>query len=156
QPVWRNASEARATTPGLSRAVVVDRSPRMLRPSDDGRPGTERAAAEVSRLSNATNQIVVDAAEIRAGLAAAIGWAARQTGDREIVVVPNFPAGSLSAADVAAVPSGVGLRLISVPLNVNLQPAGPPLDARSNRGEPQAVMPRVTLTQEDTAVSWVN
>lgn len=154
QPVWRNASATRAADPGLSRAVVVDRSPRMAQPSDDGRPGGERAAAEVNRLSGATNQIVVDAADIRAGLAAAIGWATRQTGDREIVVVSSFAAGSLSAADAAAVPAGVGLKLIPVPVNLDSQPAGLPLDARSTRAESRRVTPRMTLTPGQTAVSW--
>ena len=67
QPLWRNAAAARAAASGLSRAVVVDRSPRMAQPSDDGRPGAERAAAEIGRLSVATNQVGVDAIDIRAG-----------------------------------------------------------------------------------------
>jgi hypothetical protein len=154
QPFWRNASAARAVAPGLSRAVVVDRSPRMAQPSDDGRPGVERAAAEMSRLGGATNQIVVDAIDIRAALAAAIGWAARQTGDREIVVISSFAAGSVNAADAATVPPGVGLKLISIVLNLSTQSAGLPLDARSDRGASQSVTPRLTLGPEETAVSW--
>ncbi|HKW00907.1 MAG TPA: BatA domain-containing protein [Vicinamibacterales bacterium] len=155
QPVWRNASAVRAAGPGLSRAVIVDRSPRMSQPSDDGRPGVDRAAAEISRLSSATNQIVVDAADIRQGLAAAIGWANRQTGDREVVVVSSFAAGSLSATDAAAVPSGVGLKLIQIPLNLNAQPAGLALDGQSAAGESRTMTPRLTLTPAETAVSWV-
>jgi hypothetical protein len=155
QPVWRNAPAARAIAPGLSRAVIVDRSPRMSQPSDDGRPGVDRAAAEVSRLSGATSQIVVDAADIRQGLAAAIGWANRHAGDREIVVVSSFAAGSVSAADAAGVPSGVGLKLIQVPLNLNAEPTGLALDGRSPAGESRSVTPRLTLTPGETAVSWV-
>src|SRR5262249_37451583 len=128
QPVWREPPVGRASRSGLARAVVVDRSPRMARPSDDRRPASERVAEEIGRLSHADDQRLIDAVHLRAGLAAAAGWAARQSGDREVVVVSSFPAGSLRANDVSALPEGVGLKLITIPLAPDPQPTGPPLE----------------------------
>lgn len=103
QPVWRDRPELSASaSTQLARAVVVDRS--------------SRASAEVAALPPASTQVVVQTSTMRQGLEQAIGWTSRQQGRREIVVISSFPIGSLSPSDVAAVPVGVGLRFVPIPI----------------------------------------
>jgi hypothetical protein len=152
QPVWRDRSALSAiASKQLARAVVIDRSPRMTRPAPDGRPASDRANAEVAGLAGASNQVVIESQDVRQALVQAIGWARRQDGDREIVVVSNFPIGSLSASDIDAVPAGVGVRLIQIPIATDDHPAGPALTARGPAG---ALVPQMTLRPGDTEVSW--
>ena len=154
QPIWRDAAAARAAGPQLSRAVVIDRSPGMARPSDDGRPLAQRADEEVDRLANVANQVLIDATDLRAGLLSAAGWAARQTGPREVIVVSSFPLGSLDSTDIAALSKGVGIKFLQLALKVESQIVGPFLEARGDHDTPRSLTPRLTLAPGETAVSW--
>jgi hypothetical protein len=99
----------------------------------------------------ATTQVVVEAADIQAGLASAIGWIARQGGRRELVVVSEFPIGSVTASEVANVPAGVGVRFVQVPMSADEHPIGPPLvRGASARG----LAPHLMLRPGETTVTW--
>ena len=153
QPVWRGASAPSAPAgKGLARAVVIDRSPRMSQPSNDAKPAADRAQAELARLPAAAEQVVVGATDIRAGLESAGAWAARQAGQRQVVVISSFAQGSLTAGDVAALPENVGLALIPIPIAPEASPAGAPL--QRGDGANASLTPVMTLGRGETAVSW--
>lgn len=138
QPIWRDRASASSVAPSeLARAVVVDRTvPQALRAG-----GGETA----------TTQVVVEAADIQAGLASAIGWIARQGGRRELVVVSGFPIGSVAASDVANVPAGVGVRFVQVPISADEHPIGPPL---ARGASARGLSPHLTLRPGETTVTW--
>ena len=139
QPIWRDRASASGSAPSeLARAVVVDRAV----------PPSQSVGGE-----EATTQVVVEATDLRASLASAIGWVARQTGRREIVVISSFAVGSVAASDIASVPAGVGVRFVQVPVATDRHPTGPPL-ARgvSARG----LAPRLTLSPGETTVAWAD
>jgi len=138
QPIWRDrASDSAAASSALARAVVVDRAMSQGPPSVGGEA--------------ATTQVVVETADLRAGLASAIGWIARQSGRREVVIVSAFPLGSLAAADVAAVPAGVGIRFVQVPAATGPQPVGLPL---SRGAATRGLSPHLTVAPGETSVTW--
>jgi hypothetical protein len=71
-----------------------------------------------------TRRATIKAESLRAGLEAAAGWATTQSGQREITVVSDFQRGSLDAADLALVPSGIGLHFERVRSTPAPTPAG--------------------------------
>jgi hypothetical protein len=140
QPIWRDrASASRSASTELARAVVVDRNLPQ--------------ASQTVGGETATSQVVVETADIRAGLASAIGWVARQSGRREIVVVSGFPTGSVAASDVVAVPVGVGVRFVQAPTRVDERPIGPALARGASM---RSLAPHLTLPPGETTVTWAD
>lgn len=141
QPIWHGRPGAGpAASPGLARAIVIDRLT----------PAAERTVDGEA----ATTQVVVETADLRAGLASAIGWIARQSGRREVVIVSSFPFASLTAAYAAAVPAGVGLRFVQARASADDHPIGPPL-ARGS-GEARGLAAHLALGRGETTVSWAD
>lgn len=138
QPIWRDRASASSPAPSeLARAVIIDR--------------TVPQALHAVGGETATTQVVVEPGDIRAGVASAIGWVARQGGRRELVIVSGFPIGSVAASDVANVPAGVGVRFVQVPISADEHPIGPPLvRGASARG----LAPHLTLRPGETTVTW--
>ena len=130
QPVWRRPA-APAAQP--ARAIVLDTSASLQRPRADGRAGADvaRETADVL-VAEARGQgapVLVDStADVAAGVARAASWLSRQPAPRELVVVSDFQAGALVAADLDVVPPDAGVRLVPVPVSGPV-PA-PPAPAR--------------------------
>jgi hypothetical protein len=122
----------------LSRAIVTDRA-----------EGIE--ASSTQALSAAPNQKEIVASDLRAGLAAAVGWLARQGGSKEMVVSSRFVAGSLRVDDLDAVPSDVGLRF--VPVEEPAVPAPATMQIVRDRGV-ENLAPALTLRPGELDVSW--
>ena len=109
QPLFVTPARREIWDARVSRAVVVDVSPSM---AADGANASEAAAAE---RRDAAFAVRIDAAQLRDGLHQAVdALAAAPPSRREIVVVSDFQVGSLSGADVAAVPEDIGIRLVTV------------------------------------------
>ncbi len=118
QPIVLTPGRIAAWNARTIRAVVVDMSESM-RPHQSA--ATQAAEGEAR---SAYQALRIDAADLRAGLRRASGGVLQALpGRREIVVISDFAAGSLDAAALDGIPSGVGLRFVPVGAS----------DARSSR-----------------------
>jgi hypothetical protein len=95
----------------VARAIVVDASDSMRLFGAD-RPAAEAAAAEAA---SAFASVRIDAADLADGVARARSWLAQAPpAQRELVVISDLQGGSLSASDVAALPTAAGIRVVRV------------------------------------------
>jgi hypothetical protein len=91
----------------VARAVIVDTSASM---------GEGIDAAEITAAADgASPSMTIGTTDLRRGIARAVSWlAGAPPARREIVVLSDFQRGSISPADLAAVPDAIGLRLVPV------------------------------------------
>ena len=132
QPVWVSPDRARQLGNQLARAVIVDTSASMSRPSGaPGGPGAGGRAIDVARQratddaasatfsgrvqSGATVSRIVEAAEPASTIPAAVTWLLAQPMRRELTIVSDFQTSALTSEDVERVPAGIGVRLVQVP-----------------------------------------
>lgn len=102
-PIVLTQARSAAWNDRIVRAVVVDTSASAAAARDDARVSSALDGAYVSRR--------FDADRVREGLGRAAGWLdSAPPGRREVVVVSDLQAGSLNAADLAALPGGTGIR----------------------------------------------
>jgi hypothetical protein len=134
----------------VTRAIVVDASASMSRPTPDGRSAAVEARARAQRLAAESPQSrVIDAARLEGGLDDAIGWLELQGGRREIVLISDFQAGGLDASDVGRVPAEYGVRIERVPV----APRGR-VEAGAVRLDEATLDVTLDLDAAATAVSW--
>ena len=142
-PVLVTATRQAAWDAQVARAVVTV-------PATAASPAV--AAAELADGPGVTRRIVAD--DLRQGLADAAAWlSAEGRTRREVVVVAPMARGSLSAADVRAVPADIGVRVV---------PAGVAAPATRQRTRVQLtgdrlwrVTDEVTLAEATTTVREV-
>jgi hypothetical protein len=105
----------------VARAIVVDISTSMSRPTVDGREARTDARERAERLaSEAQTSEIVEAGHLPSGLDDALGWLGRQEGRRELVVISDFQAGAITEIDAGRVPAAYGFRIE----RVRMPPAG--------------------------------
>ena len=127
-----------------ARVVVVDAS-------ESAGPGMDRVLVD-GESSGADPRLVVETADLRAGLRRAAAWLdSAPPARREIVVLSDFQAGALSPADLAQVPDAIGLRFVPTPSAPLTAAAGAVrlLDGDRNLDG------RVSLDEGKTAVAFV-
>jgi hypothetical protein len=113
-PWERNAWNAR-----VARAVVVDARV----------PAPDR---ELTALAGSFASTRIDAVDLRDGVRRARAWlAAAPPGRRELVVISDFPLGSIDRLDLDEIPSPVGVRLV----RAGSARASTPVDLRTARSE---------------------
>jgi len=108
----RLESDARADAAArtLSRVIVIDTSASMQRPTPAGERAIDAARREAERFADDAAAVVRLESAAPAGLLeGAAAWLRTQPGMREIVVVSDFQAGAVGAADLAAVPNEIGV-----------------------------------------------
>jgi hypothetical protein len=112
QPLVLTPGRRQALDRGLARAVIVDTSASMRRVSDDSvRVVARRLAAD------ARSSIVIESAHPRAALAGAAAWLGKQQRAGDIAIVSDFQRGELVKADLARVPTTVGIVLRRPPMS---------------------------------------
>jgi hypothetical protein len=108
QPLLLTPSRLAAWNARFARAAVVDTSESMRA------VGAAGASAE-AELQDASAGSRIDTPDLADGLARAVAWLEKAPPARqEIVLVSDFQAGSLDAADLNVVPSYVGLKLVAL------------------------------------------
>jgi hypothetical protein len=112
-----------AAADSLAVAVVVDTSASISAASAGAGLAFVRERAK-DAVKGAASSIVIEAADLRAGLGSAAGWAARQPGRREVVVISDFQRGALDSAALHVVPRDAGLKMTVVPLAAPKLPSG--------------------------------
>jgi hypothetical protein len=134
QPVWVSPDRARQLGNQLARAVIVDTSASMSRPSaatGAGGRALDVARQRAAEAAGATISRIVEAEEPASTIPAAVTWLLAQPMRRELTIVSDFQTSALTSADVERVPAGIGVRLVQVPA------AGPVPPATSrDRSEP--------------------
>lgn len=132
-PRWGSAS-----APGSGRvvAVVVDNSAGAA--GDDGRNAARAATVD------AASSVVVESASLSAGIASASRWLERQTGRRELVIVSDFQRGALSDDAFATVPTGAGVRFVSLKMFPAKLPPG--FELRGDRSRMTWPSPSASLS----------
>lgn len=131
RPVWLTAERKRVVDDALARAIIVERG---VLPAD-------------SLETNATTHIVVQTSSLAREISGAVQWLERQPGRRELVVVSPFRRASLDSADLAAVPSTIGIRLDRVAST----DSAPIARAHVLAGD---VSTRTTLADSATSTEW--
>ena len=155
-PLLTTASRRAAWNSRLARAIVVDTA-------EPGRE--ERAALARRQAADAFRSTIIATADVADGMHRAAAWLGDVTlARREIVCVSPLAIGSVTAADVAAVPSDIGLQFIqqgALPPSRTLS-AADVLTGAAVRGEsaspgaqlPAAILHRTTtLTAARTAIA---
>jgi hypothetical protein len=150
QPYIKTASRRAAGASTLSRAVVVDASASMNRPTPDGRRAIDVARDNARALQPvAATTTAVDADDLRDGMTAATTWLVRRGGRGELVIVSDFQQGSVSAADLATVPSTIGVTLVKIDVPASSTATGP-----ATRIGDRVWTPRLTMDAARTSVTW--
>lgn len=135
QPRWpRPAASAAELRP--TRAIVVDTGASLLRLTSTGRPAVAAARAIARALSDSSREaLVVESVRPGRELAGVGHWLASRDGAREVVIVSDFQVGAVSAGDLAAIPTAVGVRTVRLavtgPATVVRWPAGMTVTAES-------------------------
>lgn len=128
-----------------SRAVVLDTSRRMS--------SQEIAAALAQQEMSATFHAQRFAgADLREAVARAAGWMAQTPPSRrEIVVISDFQRGALDAGAIAAIPAGVGVRLV----RAGSQPAERTVTLPAVNGWRGATwQPELAIASDRTRATW--
>ena len=149
QPLLLLADRRASIDDRLARAIIVDTSASMSRPTAAGSRAVDSARAEAKRLANgARTSITVETASPESAISGATSWLGSQRSRRELVVVSDFQVGVLDSAMVAAIPASVGVRAVVIPVR--------PSDAPLDRGlvEKTDVVARIGFSNNATNVAW--
>lgn len=149
QPMLLLAGRRRAIDDRLARAIIVDTSASMARPTSSGGRAIDSARSVAKRLANdASSSMIIETVSPRSAIDGAIGWLATQRSRRELVVISDFQIGTLDSAAVSAVPAAMGLRAVPVPTNASSGPLE--RESVSRVG----IAARVDLANDATNVIW--
>lgn len=115
QPRLRQARSASGFGTSGSRAIVIDTSASMARPTPGGTPGRDAAVAAADRLGGdaITTRRFLTATPAATARAAA-SWLDGQPGPRELVVISDFQIGAFDSSTVTALPASIGVKLVPI------------------------------------------
>ncbi|HEX6313830.1 MAG TPA: BatA domain-containing protein [Gemmatimonadaceae bacterium] len=141
QPLWSTGPPTAGSM--VTRAIIVDTSASMRRPSDTGADAREQARTiGAALLDSARDGLLIETTRPGANITAAASWLARQPGMRELVVVSDFQRNAVNDGDLAHVPPAVGVRPVRVEL------------ARGTAVDTSLDGIRIRLTDEETEAGW--
>ena len=92
----------------LNRIAIVDTSASVS--IDDAR------AAAAAEAEGAGTFLAIERRQLRGAIAEAASWLAERDGAGAMTIVSDFQRGALDAADLSAVPAGIGVRVRRVPM----------------------------------------
>lgn len=149
QPVLLTAKRKQAMERGIARAIVVDTSASMRRPTPSGLPALDSARRAARALANeAQASVVVETNDPTRALAGAAAWLAKHYQRADLVVISDFQRGQLDSSDVRAVPSDVSVTLHRVPVAT-----APGLETQWTAGDRRVVV-RASVRGELTDAEW--
>jgi hypothetical protein len=118
QPLWMTAARGRDRDRQLARAIIVDTSRSMERPTAAGEPGAIVAQREAQRIAGEATRSRIGASASPASLIeGAIRWLDTQPMRRELVVISDFQLAALSPSDLDRVPDDIGRTMIPIALS---------------------------------------
>jgi hypothetical protein len=96
----------------VARALIVDTSASMQRPTPGGQSAVAVARQRASELAGeSAASTIIWTANPNAALAGAAAWLETQPAWREVLVVSDFQTGAVDSTEIALVPSGLGVKL---------------------------------------------
>ena len=108
RPLLLNDARRAGWSDRIARVVLVDAS-------DSARPHVDAAQLD-AEMSGGHPATVIETSDLRRGLRRAVAWLDDSPpARREIVVLSDFQAGTISETDVEQVPTDIGLRLVQSP-----------------------------------------
>ena len=150
QPLLLTHDRERAASRTLARAIILDTSASMLRGSANGERGIVLARREARALAQeAQTSVVIETASPALAVRGAIAWLNTQPSRAELAVVSDFQIGTLDKADLADIPTSVGIRLRPTPVAV-----GDSVFTSTAPFGADALITRTTITSDQTSVDW--
>jgi hypothetical protein len=150
QPRFNTQARLAATSHALVRAVIIDQGASMARRSVAGQPAivvAQQVAAAIA--DSAERHVLLIATRPADAIPGAVAWLQRQSGRAELVVVSDFQRGSVERADLRAVPTRVGVRLVRIPI---ADTTGS-IVVRSRLGSSD-LLATATLLPDATGIEW--
>ncbi|HUF47646.1 MAG TPA: BatA domain-containing protein, partial [Vicinamibacterales bacterium] len=149
---WRDRQPAERAL--VARAVVVDSSASMARPSTDGRAALDVARSRAADLiGGARLSTLIESDDLGAALKAARHWIDTTPGvgrGAGVFVISDFQVGAFVSSDVAVLPSETGVELIKVVVTGAPDVELPPIDVGAER-----LTATATFDDTGTRVRWV-
>lgn len=132
QPLYVSATRQQSLNASLARAIVVDTSRSMMRPSAATKTIADSAHVLAEQLGReASASVVLQTADVSSVLPGAVAWLAMQPGRSEVVVISDFQRGAIDSAAVASLPTHIGFRPVQIQGNSAVV-ATPMLTARTS------------------------
>ena len=98
-----------------SRVIMIDTSASMLRLTSDGTPALQQARSIARRMMDSSSEaLVLESDHPGPSVAGAASWLTKRGGVRELVIISDFQAGTVDEGQFAALPAGIGTRLVRV------------------------------------------
>jgi hypothetical protein len=130
----------------LVRAIIVDTSASMHRPTPSGDTVIAAARRQARQLSSeATTSAVIETATPALELKGATQWLGTQPGQRELVVVSDFQLGTIDSVDLAGVATDIGRRFARIEVREGGSTIRTKLGGRSVK---------IALTPDQTIADW--
>jgi hypothetical protein len=149
QPMLLLASRRAAIDDRLARAIVVDTSASMARPTPSGNRAVDSARSIAKGLAgDAQSSMIIETTSPRSVIDGAVGWLASQRSRRELVVVSDFQVGTLDSAILSAVPEPMGVRAVGIPTNASTGALDRTSVARVG------IVARIDVANDSTNVAW--
>jgi len=149
QPLVLVASRRAAIDSRLARAIIVDTSASMQRPTPSAAHAVDSARSAAKRLAgDAQTSISIETNTPSLAIGGAVAWLESQPSRREIVIVSDFQTGALDSVAVAAIPTPIGLRAVPISTTGNV-----PLERR-NLLRDASVIAHIDVATNPTVVSW--
>ena len=153
QPVFLSRVSATEAGRAIVRAILVDTSASMSRPTPGGARAVDTARLEAARLAReATRSTAIESADPRFAVSGAVAWLGTNATRRELVVISDFQLGTIDAAGLAVVPQEIGVRLVRIDVKAGSGPA-----LQQSRTEALDVDARVTASADasgEVDVQW--
>lgn len=111
QPLLLTTERKQALDRGLARALIVDTSASMLRRTANRTLMDSARVIATQLAAGAQTSIAVETGDPATAVSGAIAWLARQGRRGELVLLSDFQRGQIERADLAGVPSSVGIVL---------------------------------------------
>lgn len=149
QPLVMTDTRTAAAAGRVSRVVILDVSASMGAPAPDGSAPIDAARQRATTLADEADiSRVVESRRVGADLPGAAAWLTARGGRRELIVISDFQAGTISPDDLDAVPDTIGLRFIPLDTSTPRQHR-----VTFRRGDRETIA-TITVDPGSTAVQW--
>ena len=151
QPLLRTRDRERSAGGIVTRAIVLDTSASMSRPSPTGEPASEIGRQEAGEFAAEANAaVLLESRNPPHAIAGAVAWLRTQPGAREIIVISDFQSGTVDSTTFARVPPDIGIRLSRI------ETTNPATLETLLAGGTDSIVGRITLEGFRTEIEWRN
>jgi hypothetical protein len=149
QPLLLTTRRRIALDNDLARAIIVDTSASMHRPTGAGETAIVAARREAARVARkARTSVILETSSPSSAIAGAAAWLSRQSSRRELVVVSDFQLGAIDSGDIANVPPTIGVQ----PLRISVRTADSTEARLASSGG--VIAARAEVRDDRTNVMW--